>query len=167
MRLSNYLIVLLACAISIQMFSFLYKKSTEEHSQELNEYIAIFHEEMDKRNVKLDYSNIDITFQTSLAIPSAAALSYSVYHKKYIEVLKKYYVKASKEVKEALVIHELGHSFGLNHLDDYMYFLDRICAVSVMHSSDDMAGCYTRYRSYYFDELAMRIKKLDKKPELN
>lgn len=168
MRLSNYLIVLLACAISLQMFGFLYRKATAEHSRELDEYIAMFHEEMDKRGVKLDYEGIDITFQSFLMHRSAVAVTYFDRKKPYIEVLKSYYQKAPKEIKEAVMVHELGHVFGLSHLDDYMYFVkgSRICPVSVMHSSDDLSNCYLNYRSYYFDELAERIKKLDSEFDL-
>lgn len=172
MKLSSYLIVVLACAISIEIFNRLYISFDEEKSQEINEYVAIFHEEMDKRGLKdLDFSNIDIALSSRLNLPNAVGLSYPSLYSRYIRLKKEYFRRASKEIKEALIAHELGHTFGLlTHTDGFMWtfpeYRIKFCPISVMHSSDDLSGCFLSHRKYYYDELASQIKKLDKKTNM-
>lgn len=124
-----------------------------------------FKEEMFIRGVQLDNRTVDITLQTQMILKDSVGVSYTDGKIQYVEILKQYYQKAPAEVKEALLFHEFGHAYGLRHLDGYMFFpSQRICPVSVMHSADPLIHCYNNLRNYYLNELAGRLKNVDKEP---
>lgn len=161
-------IIILATAITAGMFQGLTLMFGGESSRELDEYVLLFKEEMFRRGVEVDTSNVDIRFKNYLPMDGAVGVAYPpVGTKRIVEILKNYYIKAPPEVKESLIAHELGHVYGLQHKDDII-FVDIInCPSSVMHSEHNMAGCFNTFRQYYYDELAFRIKKaLDKGMEL-
>lgn len=163
MRFLSRLAIVLGASFSISYLNLASDRVIgAKESQELNNYIAIFHEEMDSRGVKLEYNHISIRF-VEKTLPGAVAVAYPYFVYYFIDILEENYRTETPEVQEALVMHELGHVFGLNHLDDYsiQYPYSNLCPESVMHSSDPLRGCYLLHRKEYFDEIANRIKKLD------
>ena len=161
------IILLVTIAMAIQCCSTVFERVGEKKSPKLNEYLAMFHEEMDKRGIKnLNYNIVSLRFVDKMPGDKYVAVTYPFGTYKFIDVLRGYYSKAPAEEKEAIVIHEIGHAFGLAHLDEYRSIpYSKFCPVSVMHSSDSMKGCYFKYRSEYLNEMADRIKKLDGRSE--
>ena len=162
------ILIIVAIAFFIQCCSHVTYRINSEKSAQLNEYIAMFHEEMDKRKVYLKYDHISIRFVERLQNRSHIAVAYPFMNQHFIDVLKNYYQNAPAEEQEAIVIHEIGHVFGLNHLDtmEFKFPYEKSCPVSVMHSESRLTGCYFLNRVEYFDELATRIKKVDNGFEL-
>lgn len=85
----------------------------------------------------------------------------------FIKIRADYFMKAPMEIREALVLHEYGHYLGvLSHDDRYLPYVLPIrfpnkCPTSVMHSYDDMSGCFFLMREYYYKELKNKILDLN------
>lgn len=158
MRRSSYLLLLISVALFLHLFNSL---PTTRSSKELTEYMSIFKYEMESRGVKLDYSDLKLGFSDSIDYPNAVGLYVPTPATNYIVILQNYYSKASPEVQEALIAHELGHAFGLEHDDKMAFLFPSNCPYTVMHSSDSMENCFHKYRKYYYDILAEEIKRLD------
>ena len=165
MKINKLIVILIALNISIFTFNCITNFSIRKTNTELENYVGIFKDEMDQRGLTdLNYDDINVAFSPILYLEHDVAESYALGKIRYITILKAYFVRASPEVREAVVLHELGHVFGLDHLDSYGYFNDGSkCAMSVMHSYDAMRGCFSSHRVYYYTEIANRIKAIDKR----
>jgi hypothetical protein len=163
MKMLSRVLFLFILASVIQCSSIVRYRFGEKPSPKLDEYLAMFHEEMDKRDVHLDYRNISLRFTNKLSHDNYVAVSYPFVKYRFVDVLRGYFDHAPAEEREAIVVHELGHTFGLKHLDDmqFLYPFAKFCPISVMHSYSNLQGCYFSQREQYFNELAFRIKKLD------
>lgn len=78
----------------------------------------------------------------------------------YIIISTKHFAVSSDEVMEALILHEYAHVLGYNREDSVHYsFRAGLCPASVMHPSDDMEGCFYRFRNYYYSEVIKHLTK--------
>lgn len=76
----------------------------------------------------------------------------------YIRIKKSYFETAPWDVREALILHELAHQYGLNHDDSFSFVTG--CPISVMHSTDSMKLCFSLLRDYYYTEVVDKINKI-------
>lgn len=168
------LFICIGLATSTSLFNAIILNSPmNKTNPDLEKTLTTITNELALRGVTLKRKDIIYRFYTPSRITpkigvSSVAYFYPSLTGKTIAIDKQNYDKSSEDVREALLLHEIGHSFGVMHDDSWKWFglgkgatLDfrsKSCAISVMHSSDDMAGCFQSFRSYYYDELVVRIK---------
>lgn len=163
MSISKYLLLVWFVATVLVAYDRVF--SRVESSELLDTYVGVFKTEMTDRDLKLDFSDIDVKFKPYLGDDITLGICFNYPNKKYVRILKKYWIAATPEIKEAILSHELGHAFGLHHNEEMKWFSpdNKLCPESIMYPTNIMSGCLNRYRSYYYNELATNIKKyLDK-----
>lgn len=78
----------------------------------------------------------------------------------YIRVEPFKFLQSTEEVNEALILHEYAHVLGYRRDKKVHYDLKAgFCPASVMHSFDDMEGCFYRFRNYYYSEVTKHLTK--------
>lgn len=168
------LFICIGLATSTSLFNAIVLNSPiNKTNSDLEAIISTITNELSARGITLKRKDIIYRFYTPSRITPKIGLSSVAYFYpsiagKTIAIDRTNFDKSSQEVREALILHEIGHSFGVMHDDSWKWFglgkgalitfQSKSCAISVMHSEDDMSGCFWQFRKYYYDELVITIK---------
>lgn len=141
---------------------------------ELERVISDIQVELRYRGIEFNRKDIIFKFYkvnsfSNKIMSTSVAYFYPAFSGKFIAIDKENFDKATPEVREALILHEIAHSMGVFQHDDswkwfgmgrgaVLHLQSKSCAISVMHSSDNMAGCFDQFKGYYYDEVVAKIK---------
>lgn len=159
-RLINYIIILCLVSIIVISLDSIIDKPDKANIQ-LKKVIETVNYELFKRGINVQNNSVIIGFGNPALEGSVGVFYYGFDGKSYIKILRKYFDAAPDEVREALILHEIAHSYGLNHdnswaIRSYVHIYQS-CPKSVMHPSHNMQHCFYNNRKYYYDEVSKNI----------
>lgn len=115
------------------------------------------------RSEGLLFENANVSLSNMPDYPTEVAGVTRTRGVKWIKLRRNYFINATSEVREALLLHEYGHYLGLDHDDDMFYDVVKNfeCPKTVMHSTNDLYYCFNLYRDSYYRDIANRVKAID------
>ena len=156
-------------------FSFLYYQISKYYliknktTSELERSITTVIWELNKRDIKLTRKKLIVQFfdQNNTEyrlLRGAVGFTYNGLSQDYILIERTYFKQSTDEVREALLLHEIGHALGLKHVWGFSNIsqdgtIFSYCPTSVMHPSDPIDNCFYRFRNYYYSQIVDMLKK--------